>query len=211
MNTTSKSWDSQVDDRINDIAESLSKDETFSTEEVPGLKSLLDDYIAPDVEVNNVDFVRRLLQVFKGSKTDDTYQDLLAKHTDVEQEKISSFVAGGDPSRISEDFEMGPSYGCREELKKLQEAPTVVHVSAGGITRVKTEVEAVAQAEHDWFHATVNKLADFFGSHGGELDAAGVLVRRVSIVSVTGINIWHRYTIMQSSRTGASMLRGYHL
>lgn len=203
MDATSTSWDSQVDDRINDIAESLSKDETFSTEEVPGLKSLLDDYIAPDVEVDNVDFVRRLLQVFKDSKTDDTYQDLLAKHTDDEKEKIAAFVAGGDPSKISQDFEMGPSYGCREELKTLQEAPTVVHVSASGVTLVKAEVEAVAQAEHDWFHSTVHKLADFFSSHKGELEAAGVLVGRVAIGSDNCINSWRRCIIVQSSRTGA--------
>jgi hypothetical protein len=203
MDAISKSWDSQVDDRINDIAESLSKDETFSTEEVPGLKSLLDDYIAPDVELNNVDFVRRLLQVFKDSRTDDTYQDLLAKHTDDEQKKIASFVAGGDPTKISEDFEMGPSYGCREELKKLQEAPTVVHVGASGITEVKKRIESASQAEQDWFHSTVNKLAEFFCIHSGELEADGVLVGRVSIDSDNCINSWRRFIVMRSSRTGA--------
>lgn len=176
MDSTSHSWDSQVDDRISHIAESLSKDEAFSQKEVPGLKSLLDDYIDPAVAVDNVDFVRRLLQVFRDSTTDDTYQDLLAKHTEDEQQKIADFVAGGDPSKISEDFQLGPSHGCREELKKLQDAHTVVHIASSGITEVKKKIESIPQAEVDWFHSITTKLADFFRLHCGEIEKAGVLV-----------------------------------
>ena len=105
-----------------------------------------------------------MLQVFKDSETDDTYQNLLAKHTADERHRIEKFVDGEDPKQISDGFVMGPSLGCREELEKLREAETIVHVSASGIEAVKGSIDLVETA-HDWFHSIVNKLAGWFGVH----------------------------------------------
>ena len=140
----------------------LGEDLDFSQKEAPGLKHLLDDYISPDVPVDSVDWRRRMLQVFKESVTDNTYQDLLAQHTDDEQQRIERFVAGEDPETISQGFVMGPSMGCREELAKMNEAHSIVHVSHHGVTVVKETKELVLK-DQDWFHATARKMADFFG------------------------------------------------
>lgn len=155
---------------------SLGNDAEFSQKQVPGLKSLLDDYISPDVAVDSVDWRRRMLKVFKDSETDNTYQDFLAKHTPQEQELVERFVAGEDPEKISDGFVMGPSMGCREELEKLRQAEHIVHVSAAEINTVRG-ADLVA-TDDDWFHTTVRKISNFFGGHHsehGHLD--GILVR----------------------------------
>ena len=154
---------------------SLSNDDEFSQKQVPGLKSLLNDYINPGVEVNSVDWRRRMLQVFKDSETDNTYQDFLAKHTPQEQSLIERFVDGQDPEKISDGFVMGPSMGCREELEKLRNADSIVHVSASEITHIKGD--SLVATVDGWFHSTVRKIATFIGIHveeTGHID--GVLV-----------------------------------
>lgn len=175
---TPAAWHLQVDDRIEKIANELKSNPDFSHKEVPGLRSLLDDYIAPDVEVDKVNFAQRLLKVFKDSETDDTYQDLLAKHTQNEQDRIEKFVAGEDLNQTSQGFVMGPSLGCREELEKMQQAPAVAHVSSRkGVEKIKEPKFQVAEEEHSWFHKTIHKLADFFGIHH-EDDESRILVCR---------------------------------
>ena len=72
---SSKALDTPVDDRIKLIAERLEGNDF--AQEVPGLKKLLDDYIDPDVPVDKVIFHRRLLAVFRDSRTDFTYENLL--------------------------------------------------------------------------------------------------------------------------------------
>ena len=174
-----KSWDLQVDDRIHRISEKyviiararytikanityrLGEDTDFSRKDMPGLKPLLDDYISPDVPVDSVDWRRRMLRVFKDSVTDDTYQDVLAKHTPDEQRRIEDFVAGKDPAKVSEGFVMGPSMGCREELAKLHEAESIVRISEDGVTILK-ETRDLVDKIHDWFHKTAHRMADFF-------------------------------------------------
>ncbi|KAI8260504.1 L-gulono-1,4-lactone dehydrogenase [Colletotrichum sp. SAR11_239] len=63
-------WDCTVNDRLQFIVDSLDKSIKFSAKDVPGLKDLLADYVNPDVEVDHVHFIRRLLRVFKDSETD---------------------------------------------------------------------------------------------------------------------------------------------
>jgi hypothetical protein len=83
------SWEAPVDTRIQLIAGRLASDsnQEFKAKRVPGLKSLLDDYIAPDVDVDGVVFHRRLLQVFKQSE-DQTYEYILEQHTPDKQRRI---------------------------------------------------------------------------------------------------------------------------
>ena len=56
--------DKLVDDRISVIAGDLGDDDDFNHKELPGLRSLLDDYLDPDIEVDRIHFTRRLLKVF---------------------------------------------------------------------------------------------------------------------------------------------------
>ncbi|KAF2093916.1 hypothetical protein NA57DRAFT_61132 [Rhizodiscina lignyota] len=187
MALPSRSWDLQVDDRISLIANKLGEDTEFSRKEVPGLKPLLDDYINPDVEVDSVDWRRRMLQVFKDSETDNTYQDLLAKHSPDEQQRIERFVAGEDPAKVSDGFVMGPSMGFREELAKLHEAPSIVHVSRHGATVVKGEL---VPTDDDWFHRCVRKIAAHFGIHMEETGHKGeVLIYKDAEFQNWGLSI----------------------
>jgi len=158
------SWDAPVDTRIQRIAEGLGSEENheFSTKRVPGLKSLLDDYIAPNVDVDDVIFHRRLLQVFKQSE-DQTYEHIRDQHTPDEQRRIEAFVAGEKLEDISKGFTMGPSLGCREELKKMYSSESVVHISGAGLTAIKgLSNDDLKKTDGHWFHQAVQKLAKLF-------------------------------------------------
>jgi hypothetical protein len=161
------SWEAPVDARIQLIAERLASDsnQEFRAKRVPGLKSLLDDYIAPDVDVDDVVFHRRLLQVFKQSE-DQTYEHILEQHTPDEQRRIEAFVAGEKPEEISKDFAMRPSLGCREELEKMHSCESVVHISSAGPTAIKgLSIGDLKETHGHWFHRAVQRLAEFFHGH----------------------------------------------
>jgi hypothetical protein len=133
----------------------------------------LDDYIAPDVDVDNVIFHRRLLQVFKQSE-DQTYEQILAQHTPDEQRRIEAFVAGEKPEEISKDFTMGPSLGCRQALEKMRSCESVVHISGAGPTAIKgLSDDDLKKTDGDWFHRVVQKLAGLFHL-GGDKHAVTV-------------------------------------
>jgi hypothetical protein len=160
----SLSWEAPVDTRIRLIAEKLASDtnQKFRQKRVPGLKTLLDDYIAPDVDVDDVIFHRRLLQVFKQSE-DQTYEHILGQHTPDEQRRIEAFVAGEDPEEISKGFVMGPSLGCRQELEKMLSSQSVVHISSAGPTAIKgLSNDDLKKKDGHWFHRAMQKLAEFF-------------------------------------------------
>lgn len=168
----SMSWDYQVNDRVNHIVEKLEENPDFAQKEVPGLKGLLSDYASEDVTVSGVDFHRRLLQVFKDSETDGTYSWMLKQYTAEEQKQIEDFVAGGKPEDIGQDYTLGPSIGCREELAKLEQADSVVQLTADGVkdvtpTELKTSslssfsIQSTVSVVDDWFEKAVNKMADF--------------------------------------------------
>lgn len=169
-------WDHSVDARIQTIAEKLglADNESFRKDQVPGLKNLLDDYIAdtdkPDdsKQVSYIDFHRRLLKVFKDSHQDNTYQDLLQKYTEDERKRLDDFVEGADPKDVSAGFEMGPSLGCREELEKMHNTDSIVQVSAAGVVHMKglsndgTNGTNGTDAHGSWWHHQVEKLKEFF-------------------------------------------------
>ncbi|CAH0024815.1 unnamed protein product [Clonostachys rhizophaga] len=172
----SKAWDHQVDDRVNHIVEKLDQNPDFSEKKAPGLKELLSDFASPDVLVSGIEFHRRLLQVFKDSETDDTYSKTLSQYTPEEQEK---FAEGADPKDLGQNFTLGPSLGCREELSKLQQADSIVqitprsgveditptHASATASNRTlssrRFRVASTKQVADDWFDKAVKNLAEF--------------------------------------------------
>ncbi|KAH0438406.1 oxidoreductase [Colletotrichum camelliae] len=174
-------WDCTVKDRLQFIVDGLDRSVKFSAEDVPGLKDLLADYVNPDVEVDPVHFIRRLLRVFKESETDGTYSSILHKHTDDEQNLIERFLEGGesgDPKNLGKQYNMGPSLGCREELEHLCQAACILQIGAQGITKLR-EQHAEHLADSPVAKVLQSLLADmraFAQLHQDELEGAGILV-----------------------------------
>lgn len=176
MTSTSKAWDHSVDERIGHIAKGLHNNPKFSKKEVPGLQALLDDYVNKDIDVDYVQFLRRLLQVFKDSETDGAFSNILHKHTDDEQKSIKRFLAGDDPKKIGDGFQMGPSLGCREELARLHEADCVIQVGARGIKKLKEPIHKLAVKERALLQNTLTKMEDFIEGNKDELRGTGIVV-----------------------------------
>ena len=175
MASESLSWDHQVDDRIKEISQRLDGHDTFNNKDAPGLKNLLDKYLAAD-ELEPQVFVRDFLKVFKDSETDGAYSQILKQHTPAEQKQVEAFVHGRPLEEVPDDFAMGPSLGVRQELKRLDQADEIAHVSFDSITPLKItrpieehEVHGVAahleKAEHALsreFHKAVDFLSQSF-------------------------------------------------
>lgn len=110
-------------DRLRQIAQEIKKEDNDFQIQLPGLRELLKDYVAPNVEVSPVDYTRRLLKVFKDSTTDGTYSDVLGLYDANEKAAIESFVKGESLHNVGPQFEQGPSPGAREELPTIGAAP----------------------------------------------------------------------------------------
>lgn len=121
-----------VDERISIISQGLSKNEALQ-QRLPGLKALLDDYLDPSQSIGTDSdpegFQRRLLQVFRDSQADFTYEDWLRKLQLSEQKRVVEFVDGGAVGDVSKGFTFGPSLGVREHFEmmaKTEGGPVVV-------------------------------------------------------------------------------------
>lgn len=112
-------WYQSVDERLCLIKDTLAKDAELKSE-LPGFQSLLEDYLDDDQDVDNVQFYRRFLQVFRDSP-DQTYEQLLRGLTDPEREELETFVEGGDIKNVKTTAplltdhvqNMADSYGLR--------------------------------------------------------------------------------------------------
>lgn len=116
--------DYDVDSRIREVAKALGEHPEFSDRDVPGLAKLLDDYLDDDVDVNSwdsgrIDFMRRLLKVFKDSPSDNTYQDLQQYYTQNENDRLERFVEGEEAEKCSHGFRTGPSLGTRHQIHRF--------------------------------------------------------------------------------------------
>lgn len=123
------SWGHSVDERLWLVRDSLNAD--FSMQEkLPGLKSILDDYLDPHsdfgTDAQQETFHRRLLQVFRDSGADQTYEHWLEKLRPDEQKRVKDFVTGDSSKQVSQDFAFGPSLGVREHMKRLVESEPVI-------------------------------------------------------------------------------------
>ncbi|KAK3380931.1 hypothetical protein B0H63DRAFT_415656 [Podospora didyma] len=182
-------WDHTVDERIGLIANGLSSDEEIR-KKLPGLRTLLNEYLSPDVTVEPPDFHRRLLGVFRKSDYDFAYQKCLEKLTDDERERVEKFVAEDKPLQdVSRDFDMCISIGVREHLQHLLGVDCLARVSSDGVQvhaigasageasgAVSTQVEVdgltTSGSPFEWlkghdsiFHAFVHKLKDLLTGH----------------------------------------------
>ena len=116
--------DTDLTGRLSRLSKGLGQNQGSACKELPGLDTLLTDWLEPEVEVNKLDVSRRLLRVFRDSP-DNTYQDLLGKHSPDERTRVERFVDGGTPHDCGKGFEMLPNLGTREEVEELLKAPLV--------------------------------------------------------------------------------------
>lgn len=163
-------WHQPVDERIRLIRETLSSNSPLAAK-LPGLKPLLDDYLAPTVDVGRQDFHRRILQVFRDSDADFTYQELLAKYDPDEQEKVSRFVEGQDADDCCDGFEMGHSLGVREHMEKMPGALATVDVSSRGPVRVSGLSMGSLLERDNLFYRFVRGLCGLFVGLSPEKDS----------------------------------------
>jgi hypothetical protein len=91
-------WYRSVDERFGLIKDTLEKDADLASQ-LPGFHDLLEDYLDDDVEVDNVQFYRRLLKVFRDSP-DQTYEQLLQDLSEQERQELENFVRGGDIKNV---------------------------------------------------------------------------------------------------------------
>lgn len=66
----------------------------INDDELPGLKSLIEDWFDPKVDVDEEQFVRRFLHVFKQSDKDFTYEKIVGDYDDDVQGIFNDFVDG---------------------------------------------------------------------------------------------------------------------
>jgi hypothetical protein len=91
-------WYHSVDERFGLIKNTLEKDADLASQ-LPGFHGLLEDYLEDDVEVDNVQFYRRLLKVYRDSP-DQTYEQLLQDLSEQERQELENFVRGGDIKNV---------------------------------------------------------------------------------------------------------------
>lgn len=122
-------WEHNVDERIELIIKGLRSHHTVQ-EHLPGLKQLLDDYLDPRQAVGTDDdqqgFHRRLLQVFRDSRADFTYEDWLKKLKEDEQRRVEDFVDGKNCQDVCKNFKFDRSLGVREELEFMAKTSPVI-------------------------------------------------------------------------------------
>ena len=149
-----------MDDRIREISNRLDGKDNFNHEDAPGLKDLLDRYLAsPDLKPE--DFLRSFMKIFKDSKTDGAYSATLRQHTPEEQKRVEAFVAGQSLEEVAHDFIIGPSLAVRQELQKLHQAHEIAHVSASGVTALEA-VPTISETNLDALAVRFEKLQRHF-------------------------------------------------
>lgn len=127
----SYTWKQDVDSRISIIADGLGSHDNLR-KSLPGLKRLLDDYLDPKqavgTDADQQSFHRRLLQVFRDSQADFTYEDWLQKLQPDERDRVVKFVDGKPAEDVCKEFRFGPSFGVRENIERLHKgAPVIVN------------------------------------------------------------------------------------
>jgi len=111
-------------DRLGLIIDELKANHEFHHRALPGLADLLVDIIDPKVTVEREDSIRRLLQVFQRSTTDDKYSRVLDQWPE-EKNLIVQFVEDGKSAEeLAPQFETGVSLGAREELPPVHPGDT---------------------------------------------------------------------------------------
>lgn len=203
MAENNRAWTHKTDDRIGLIADGLRQHEHLQNK-LPGLKSLLEDYLDTDNATGTDDdqegFHRRLLQVFRDSDADFAYNDWLAKLAPEEKQRVSKFVDGRSLDKAGDGYVPGPSIGVREHVELMLSGGTGPVVVEG----LNDRGHGVKEGPFLW--RMIEDLADVF-THAGR-DSI-VVSRSIMKALLLDINFraetdpFQRYIEMQSSRIGA--------
>ncbi|KAL8398453.1 hypothetical protein RB596_005832 [Gaeumannomyces avenae] len=152
--------DKSVDQRIQIIVQALAKHHKVK-KELPGLQSLLQDYLAHSIDVTPETFHRRLLSVFKASP-DVTFEECLGQLLPDQQARIQQFIDGSPLGEIARGFQTGSSLGVKEHVA-LMTASDAVHVSSVSPMRVKGSGSCEELRERDGvLYAFATKLEELF-------------------------------------------------
>ncbi|GAB1316375.1 hypothetical protein MFIFM68171_06585 [Madurella fahalii] len=225
-------WDHTADQRIRLIADGLAGNDEIR-KKLPGLRTLLKDYVDPDVPVEPADFHRRLLHVFRQSDSDFAYQECLKKLTEDERERIEKFVAEDQPlDDVARDFDMCVSIGVREHLEHLV-GVDCAWISSAGVQTLAAASPAGAKVagleghtpvevgglsgrgRFDWlkdkdniFVAFLHKLKDLFLGRGNEHN---VVVYKDAKFQNWGLGIEYvpQYTCIPNSVAGVQRIVKY--
>jgi hypothetical protein len=149
-----------MDERIKLIHDALTGNDQFD-DKLPGLESLLADYLSDDVEVGKEDFHRRLLRVFRDSKEDNTYQDILSQYSPEERARVEDFVNGKDLDEVSSGFEVKPSIGVREHMESMLKAD-FLYITADGPVHSKGLSMDDLKKKDGMLHKFVSAIFDMF-------------------------------------------------
>ena len=106
-----------VNDRLRNIVDFIDKNEE-AQKVLPGLAEMLDTYTKSPVSVDQIDFIRDLLRVFKDSP-DNTYEKTLANYDPDEQAALEKFVDGERLRTATDQLVLGPTLGARQEARGL--------------------------------------------------------------------------------------------
>ncbi|KAI0011317.1 hypothetical protein F4779DRAFT_238289 [Xylariaceae sp. FL0662B] len=158
---TGTSWENDTNDLIRLITKALNENPDVSAH-FPGLKSLLDDYLDDNIDVDKFNFHRRMLRVFRESSTDNTYQDLLTEMTDDEKDRVERFVDGDESiDDCCHGFNLNFSLGVREHIKTMLQTDSVT-VSAAGPVHVAGLSSDELKKKDSIFHRFINGLWELF-------------------------------------------------
>ncbi|KAJ6509053.1 hypothetical protein C8R45DRAFT_463892 [Mycena sanguinolenta] len=142
-----------VDQRLQTIVDGLEKQIEMQNQ-LPGLQSLLIDYLDAERDVTPEDFHRRLLEVFHQSP-DMTYEKRLGELQPDQRERIEKFVAGESIEDVSKEFKLGPSLGVPEEYLNLLATSDAIHISSVE----SPEFSGISEDESEWQSTSRNTLA----------------------------------------------------
>jgi hypothetical protein len=156
----STSWKKDSDALIRLIADRLA--DRGLNDDLPGLKSLLDDYLDDNIEVTKEEFHQRMLRVFRMSSKAMTYQDLLGEMTDDERDRVEKFVADEEPiDKCCDGFDLRFSLDVREHLRTTLDT-NLVTISAAGPVLVAGLSNDELKLKDSVLHTFVHGLSALF-------------------------------------------------
>ena len=106
-----------IEDRLHNIIGTINDDEEVE-KALPGLAGLLESYVESKGSIDQEDFARRLLLVFKESP-DQTYENTLNNYDPDERKALQNFVDGMSLKEATIELPLGPTLGARQEAQDI--------------------------------------------------------------------------------------------
>ena len=83
-----------LEDSIKEIGRLVKEPSDLDEAELPGLDVLINDWYDTNVDVDEGDFMRRILGVFQNSIHKEAYGDVVNQLTQPQQDAVSAFISG---------------------------------------------------------------------------------------------------------------------